>query len=220
MVEQQATPAVGAPPSLAARLAAMPADRWVKCPNCSAFIYHKRLEKNLKVCPECTYHFRLSARERIAYLLDAGSFEERDAEMAPGDPLGFVDSKPYPAAHRRVPAQEQCAGGGGLRRRHNWRLPGRDLRARLHLPRWQHGLGRRREGDARGRTRRRDAHAGDRLLGLRRRADAGRHRLADADGEDLGGAGGAGRARRALLLAPDRPDLRRRQRVSSPRSAT
>ena len=106
---QQATPGVTAPPGLArlitgpsaatiaARTATMPADRWTKCPSCGAFVYYKRLEKNLKVCPECNYHFRLSARERITFLVDAGSFAERDADLAPGDPLGFVDSKPYPA---------------------------------------------------------------------------------------------------------------------------
>ena len=82
---------------LAERLAAMPANRWAKCPQCSAFVYVKRLEKNLKVCPECTHHFRLSARERIDYLLDPGSFRELDAGLSPGDPLGFVDSQPYPA---------------------------------------------------------------------------------------------------------------------------
>jgi acetyl-CoA carboxylase carboxyl transferase subunit beta len=87
----------GPVPGLADRLAAMPANRWAKCPRCAAFIYQKRLEKNLKVCPECTHHFRLSARERVAFLLDAGSFEERDAQLTPGDPLGFVDSKPYSA---------------------------------------------------------------------------------------------------------------------------
>ncbi len=89
-------PAVVIPPG-AARTGAMPADRWTKCPSCGAFVYYKRLEKNLKVCPECNYHFRVSARERIAFLVDAGSFVERDADLAPTDPLGFVDSKPYPA---------------------------------------------------------------------------------------------------------------------------
>jgi acetyl-CoA carboxylase carboxyl transferase subunit beta len=79
----------------AQRHAAMPADRWAKCPRCAAFIYNKRLEKNLKVCPECTHHFRLSAAERVAYLLDAGSFQEKDADLTPGDPLSFTDSKPY-----------------------------------------------------------------------------------------------------------------------------
>ena len=82
---------------LAERLAAMPANRWAKCPQCAAFVYVKRLEKNLKVCPECTHHFRLSARERIAFLLDPGSFQERDADLSPGDPLGFVDTQPYSA---------------------------------------------------------------------------------------------------------------------------
>jgi acetyl-CoA carboxylase carboxyl transferase subunit beta len=71
--------------------------RWAKCPQCAAFIYHKRLEKNLKVCPECTHHFRLSARERVAFLLDPASFKELDADLTPGDPLGFTDSQPYTA---------------------------------------------------------------------------------------------------------------------------
>ena len=94
-----AEPEVGAAPALtpAERHAAMPSNRWAKCPRCAAFIYHKRLEKNLKVCPECTHHFRLSAKERIGYLLDPGSFQEMDADLTPGDPLGFVDSKPYSA---------------------------------------------------------------------------------------------------------------------------
>jgi acyl-CoA carboxylase subunit beta len=80
---------------LAERLAAMPSNRWAKCPQCAAFVYLKRLEKNLKVCPECTHHFRLSARERVGFLLDAESFHELDPGLSPGDPLGFVDSQPY-----------------------------------------------------------------------------------------------------------------------------
>jgi acetyl-CoA carboxylase carboxyl transferase alpha subunit/acetyl-CoA carboxylase carboxyl transferase beta subunit len=94
-----AEPEAGTGPELtpAQRHATMPSDRWAKCPRCAAFIYHKRLEKNLKVCPECTHHFRLSAQERLGFLLDAGSFKELDADLTPGDPLGFVDSKSYVA---------------------------------------------------------------------------------------------------------------------------
>lgn len=114
MVEQQ-TAAQGA--VMAARLAAMPADRWAKCLQCGAFVYYKRLEKNLKVCPECNYHFRLSARERVTFLLDAGSFHELDADLTPGDPLGFVDSKPYPARiaenRRKTGAKEAAIYGSG-----------------------------------------------------------------------------------------------------------
>lgn len=70
--------------------------RWVKCPRDGAFIYHKRLNRNLKVCPECNYHFRISARERIAFLVDADSFTPLDDDIQASDPLGFVDIKPYP----------------------------------------------------------------------------------------------------------------------------
>jgi acyl-CoA carboxylase subunit beta len=91
--QEAETPKAGA----ARAAAAIPEERWAKCDKCGALIYHKRLQKNLKVCPECTYHFRLSARERLRFLLDAGSFSELDADLTPGDPLGFVDAKPYPA---------------------------------------------------------------------------------------------------------------------------
>lgn len=84
-------------PEFALRIAALPANRWTKCLQCGAFIYNKRLEKNLKVCPECNAHFRLSARERIGFLLDPDSFQERDVDLMPGDPLQFRDSMPYTA---------------------------------------------------------------------------------------------------------------------------
>ncbi len=74
----------------------IPEDLWVKCPKCGDLIYSKELEHNAQVCPKCTYHFRLRARERIALLTDAGSFEEWDQGVRPVDPLAFVDgSGPY-----------------------------------------------------------------------------------------------------------------------------
>src|SRR2546423_773898 len=50
--------------------------QWTRCPSCEAFVYHKRLKRNLGVCPECNYHFRLPVRERLAQLLDEGSFND------------------------------------------------------------------------------------------------------------------------------------------------
>src|SRR5438270_4796477 len=70
--------------------------RWTKCPNCDAFVYFKRLERNLKVCPECNYHFRLPVRDRINQLVDEGSFTDLSQDIEPVDALGFADSKPYP----------------------------------------------------------------------------------------------------------------------------
>ena len=69
---------------------------WRRCPACEAFVYHKRLKRNLGVCPECNHHFRLRIRERLAQLLDEGSFEELSGDLEPVDALSFVDTKPYP----------------------------------------------------------------------------------------------------------------------------
>ena len=71
-------------------------DLWTACPGCSEMIYNKQLEKNLRVCPRCGHHFRLRVDARLRYLLDADSFEERDAGLESLDPLGFVDLKTYP----------------------------------------------------------------------------------------------------------------------------
>jgi acetyl-CoA carboxylase carboxyl transferase subunit beta len=70
---------------------------FVKCENedCSATIYRKDLKANLNVCPTCGYHFRISSRERLQMLFDGGQYAERDADIAPTDPLKFVDKTPY-----------------------------------------------------------------------------------------------------------------------------
>jgi acetyl-CoA carboxylase carboxyl transferase subunit beta len=68
---------------------------FVACEECDARLYKGELEESLQVCVHCGYHFRLGARERLAMLFDDGKYEELDAEVVSGDPLGFVDSKPY-----------------------------------------------------------------------------------------------------------------------------
>ena len=70
---------------------------FVKCENedCSATIYRKDLKTNLNVCPTCGHHFRLSSRERLQMLFDGGQYAERDAQVAPADPLEFVDNAAY-----------------------------------------------------------------------------------------------------------------------------
>src|SRR5579875_3578606 len=62
----------------------------VKCPKCKELLVGRDWEKNLKVCPRCNYHFRLSAYERIAWLVDQDSFVETDREITASDPLQFV----------------------------------------------------------------------------------------------------------------------------------
>jgi acetyl-CoA carboxylase carboxyl transferase subunit beta len=69
----------------------IPEDLWIKCPSCGELIYSRELERSSQVCPKCSYHFRLRARERIAQLSDPGSFVELHADIQPEDPLRFVD---------------------------------------------------------------------------------------------------------------------------------
>jgi acetyl-CoA carboxylase carboxyl transferase subunit beta len=60
-----------------------------QCPRCREIIFTPELERNLKVCRKCNYHFRLTARERLDLLLDEGSFVERDTSLVTVNPLEF-----------------------------------------------------------------------------------------------------------------------------------
>jgi acetyl-CoA carboxylase carboxyl transferase subunit beta len=64
-----------------------------KCKRCGEMTFTKDLEKNLKTCPTCEYHYPLTAQERIAQTLDDGLFFEYDAGMTTVDPLDFPDYK-------------------------------------------------------------------------------------------------------------------------------
>jgi acetyl-CoA carboxylase carboxyl transferase subunit beta len=65
------------------------------CPRCNAILPRHTRTWRLRVCPSCQFHLRLPARDRIALLIDDGTFEERDAELLSGDPLNFTDSRSY-----------------------------------------------------------------------------------------------------------------------------
>jgi acetyl-CoA carboxylase carboxyl transferase subunit beta len=68
---------------------------WVKCDSCKEIVYRAEVDRAGRVCPRCHYPFRISARERVAAILDADSFEERDAGLTSRDPLDFKDTKRY-----------------------------------------------------------------------------------------------------------------------------
>jgi acetyl-CoA carboxylase carboxyl transferase subunit beta len=67
----------------------MPEGLWMRCPGCEHMLYKSTVEKNLNVCPECNYHFRIEAKTRIAYLVDEASFQQIFEEMTSDDPLSF-----------------------------------------------------------------------------------------------------------------------------------
>ena len=78
-------------PASASRI---PEGLWVKCPSCTQAIFNKELATALQVCTKCGHHFRMSASERLAMLLDAEP-TEFDAELRSTDPLSFKGLKVY-----------------------------------------------------------------------------------------------------------------------------
>jgi acetyl-CoA carboxylase carboxyl transferase subunit beta len=86
-----------------------------ECPHDGERIDRGGLDEHFLVCPRCGYHHRLSARERVRTLTDRGSFDEFDHPGGLTDPLGFVDSKPYPdrltAARRQSGEREAVLVG-------------------------------------------------------------------------------------------------------------
>jgi acetyl-CoA carboxylase carboxyl transferase subunit beta len=74
---------------------AMPEGLWSKCESCEAVLYRSDLEKNFFVCPKCSHHNRISARERLDHLLDVEGRYEIGAEVLPVDTLKFKDSRRY-----------------------------------------------------------------------------------------------------------------------------
>lgn len=84
----------------------IPAGLWIKCEGCGQLLYHKALDETLKVCAKCEFHFPLTAQERLRLLVDEGTFEEWDAELAPTDPLGFQGPKSY--AEKITEDQKAC----------------------------------------------------------------------------------------------------------------
>ncbi|MEW6544413.1 MAG: acetyl-CoA carboxylase, carboxyltransferase subunit beta [Nitrospirota bacterium] len=80
---------------------------WLKCSHCREIVYRKEVDRNNKVCPKCDYHFPISVTERIAMLVDLGTFREWEADLEPQDPLGFLDTRPY---RERLRAQQEKTG--------------------------------------------------------------------------------------------------------------
>ncbi len=74
----------------------IPKDLWTKCPKTGEIIYNKVLKENLMVVPNSGYHFPLKARDRIASMLDKGTFEEMDTGVHSLDPLEFNATSSYP----------------------------------------------------------------------------------------------------------------------------
>jgi acetyl-CoA carboxylase carboxyl transferase subunit beta len=73
----------------------IPDDLWEKCPDCGQMIFHRELEKALRVCTHCGYHLRIGPFERMRLLFDSGQFTPIELPETIQDPLKFRDRKRY-----------------------------------------------------------------------------------------------------------------------------
>ncbi|MEY8320057.1 acetyl-CoA carboxylase, carboxyltransferase subunit beta [Lachnospiraceae bacterium 46-61] len=68
----------------------IPDGLWIKCTHCDKIIYTKEISQ-YKICPNCGYHFRLTAKERISLIADEDSFKEWDSNMQAKNPMDYPD---------------------------------------------------------------------------------------------------------------------------------
>ena len=96
----------------------VPSGLWLRCEDCGETVFRKTVAEHMNVCPVCGYHLYLSAADRIHYVLDEGTFEEWDAELAPADPLEFFDKKAYAdrvvAEQKRTGLRDAVITGAGM----------------------------------------------------------------------------------------------------------
>jgi len=104
-----------AAPEAPAKKVKIPEGLWVKCDNCKEIIYRKEVDKNFKVCPKCDYHFRISASERLPFLVDEGSFLEVEDGLSPRDFLVFKDYKDKLKSSRKKTGLKDAVISGDAR---------------------------------------------------------------------------------------------------------
>ena len=73
----------------------VPENLWDKCPGCGQMIFHRDLEANLRVCPQCSHHMRIGVKKRLELLFDGGAYERAELPKVEFDPLKFRDRKRY-----------------------------------------------------------------------------------------------------------------------------
>ena len=83
----------------------VPENLWTQCPKCNEMIFHRELEKNLRVCTHCGHHLRMPVRDRLRMLFDDGKWTEVELPGVPVDPLRFKDRKRYAERLKKAQAK-------------------------------------------------------------------------------------------------------------------
>ncbi len=167
---------------------------------------------NFEVCPLCGQHHKLDADGWRRLLLDDGTLEVWDEHLEPGDPLRFIDGRSYKdriaAAQKKSKARESVEIGRAVAS-----ASGPSPTARSSSRSWA-GAWARSPGEKVTRLFERAVDrraAGGAPPGLGRRAHAGGHPLADADGQERRRARALPRDAAALRVGAPPPDHGRRR---------
>ncbi len=67
---------------------------WTTC-SCKNLIYKEDMQSNLKVCPKCGEHHKLTCKERFETFFDNKEYEIIEFPLPKDDPLNFEDKKKY-----------------------------------------------------------------------------------------------------------------------------
>jgi len=73
----------------------IPDNLWHKCPGCNEMIFHRDLEKNMRVCRHCGHHLRLNAKQRLDMMFDNAEYQTIELKKVAADPLKFRDRRKY-----------------------------------------------------------------------------------------------------------------------------
>lgn len=101
-----------------------PDGMWNKCPSCKKPLLNLEQIENQYVCHYCDYHLRIGSVAYFSILFDDNQFTELFPDLTAGDPLGFVDSKPY--SERLVESQKKTGLKDALRSGHG-KLGGHEI---------------------------------------------------------------------------------------------
>ncbi len=83
---------------------------WAVCPSCKAYVPRDEWNNDLRVCPRCGHHDRMSCRQRVAHICDSGSFKEISADVSVRDPLKFMDDSGAYAAKAQAAVKKTGEG--------------------------------------------------------------------------------------------------------------
>jgi acetyl-CoA carboxylase carboxyl transferase subunit beta len=169
----------------------VPENLWDKCPACEHMIFHRELEKNLRVCPHCGHHMRLGIKQRLETLFDDGAYKRIELPKVAEDPLKFKDLKTYNA--RIKDARNKTGETDAIMVAHG-KMCGNDVVIAAFDFSFMGGSMGMAVGEGL-------VAAADRRSGLGRGADARRDLVPDADGPHHRRRGKGQRARPALYSA-------------------